>query len=306
LICKKHLLINQNIYFNFSVKLFTMSEKRKIKQSKYGSYYTVPFSHSRDIVVDFISIGKKTMKVYAIGEIDVTYPLMKIKEFKEKGIKLSFSAYLTYVFAKTVAEHPYMQAIKWRRRKMVVFEDVDVSFLVEREVKGKKMPTLVMIRKANEKTIQEITDIIWSSKTLKDDSMVDKEKEGASATDRLTRMPRFLRRFLFNQIFRNPFLRRQFLGTIGLTSVGMYASGGGTSIPIAVENLSINVGGIEKRPGYLKKDDGEPDLEKIVPRDYLWITFNIDHTTVDGGPITRFIAIFRERVRNGYGLDEIK
>lgn len=283
-----------------------MNGKREIKESKFGSYYTIPFSRSRDIVVDFISVGKKTMKVYAIGDIDVTYPLKKIKQFKEKGIKLSFSAYITFVFARTVAEHPYMQAIKWRRRKMVVFEDVDVSFLVEREVKGKKMPTLVMIRKANEKTIQEITDIIWATKTIKDDSMVDKEKVGASATDKLLRMPRFLRRILFDRIFRNPFLRRQYSGTVGITSIGMFAGGGGTSIPIAVENLSINVGGIEKRPGYLIKEDGKVDTKQIIPRDYLWITFNIDHTTVDGGPTTRFLAIFRERVRNGYGLDEVE
>lgn len=283
-----------------------MNKKRKVKDSKYGSYYTVPFSRSRDIVEDFISIGKKTMKVYAIGDIDVTYPLEKIKEYKEKGLKLSFSAYLTYVFSRTVAEHPYMQAIKWRRRKMVIYEDTDVYFLVEREVKGEKVPTVVLIRKANEKSIKEITDILWSAKEIEDDTMVDKKREGGSATDKLLRMPRFLRRILFNIIYRNPFLRRKFLGTIGITSVGMFAGGGGTSIPIAIENLSINVGGIEKRPGYHIKEDGTVDTSKIIPRDYLWLTFNIDHTTVDGGPTTRFLAIFRERVRNAFGLDEIK
>jgi len=124
--------------------------------------------------------------------------------------------------------------------------------------------------------------------------------------NRLLNMPRFLRRFLFNQIFKNPFLRRQFLGTVGVTSIGMYAGGGGTSIPIAVENLSINVGGIETKPGYLIKEDGTPDTNKIIPREYLWLTFNIDHTTVDGAPTARFLAIVRERLRKGYGLDEIR
>ena len=283
-----------------------MSKKREIKQSKYGTYYVKPFSKSRDIVVDFITIGKKSLKVYAIGDIDVTYPLQRIKELKEKGIKLSFSAFLTYVFAKTVAEHPYMQAIKWGRRKMVVFEDVDASFLVEREVKGKKMPTMVLIREANKKSIQEITEDLWGAASKKDDSMVDKDKGDSSATDKLLKMPRFLRRILFNIIIKNPFLHRKYKGTIGLTSVGMFAGGSGTSVPIAVENLSLNVGGIDKRPGYIKNDDGEYDTSKVVPRDYLWLTINIEHTTVDGGPITRFISIFRDRVRQGYGLDEIK
>ncbi|MBN1330875.1 MAG: 2-oxo acid dehydrogenase subunit E2 [Candidatus Heimdallarchaeota archaeon] len=282
-----------------------MNEKKKTKESKFGSYYTIPFTKSRDIVVDFISLGKKTMKVYAIGEIDVTNPLTKIKELKDKGINLSFSAYLTYIFARTVAEHPYMQAIKWHRRRMVVFEDVDVNFLVEREIKGEKVPTMVMIRKANKKSIQEITNELRAAKNLQDDSMVDKSKEGSTATDRLLRIPRFIRRFLFNILYRNPFLRRQFNGTIGITSIGMFAGGGGTSIPIAVENLSINVGGIEKRPGYRVKENGELDFSEVVPRDYLWVTINIDHTTVDGGPTTRFIAILRERARDCYGLKEI-
>lgn len=303
------MLVCHNIYVNVLVNQNIMTEKRKreIKESKFGTYYTIPFTRGRDLVVDFISVGKKTMKVYAIGEIDVTYPLMKIKELKEKGIKLSFSAYITYVFSRTVAEHPYMQAIKWRRRKMVIFEDVDVIFIVEREVKGKKMPTIVMIRKANEKTIQEITEILWDTKARKDDDMITAEKKkGAEKANNLINLPRFLRRFLFDRIFANPFLRRQFIGTVGITSIGMYAGGGGTSIPIAVENLSINVGGIEKRPGYLIKENGEIDTEQIIPRDYLWMTFNIDHTTVDGAPTARFLAIVRERLRMGYGLDEIK
>jgi len=275
-----------------------------MKDSKHGRYYTVPFSRNRDIVVDFISLGKKTMKVYAIGEIDVTLPLKKIAEYKEKGIKLSFTAYISYVFVQTILDHPFMQAIKWKRRKMVIYEDVDLMSIVEKEVKGKKVPTQLIIRKANEKSILEITNTLWSGRVKKDDSLVDKEKE--SGTDLLLRMPGFFRRFLMNIIFKNPFLRRQFLGTVGVTSVGMYTKGGGTSIPIAVENISINVGGIDKKPGYHINEDGSLNLDKIEPRDYLWLTFNIDHTTVDGAPTARFIADFRERLSKAYGLDDIK
>ena len=86
----------------------------------------------------------------------------------------------------------------------------------------------------------------------------------------------------------------------------MYAGGGGTSVPIAIENLSVNVGGIQTRPGYVMNENDEVDTSKIVPRDYLWLTVNIDHTTVDGGPITRFIAKFRKRMREGFGLDKVE
>ncbi len=280
-----------------------MKEKKVMKKSKYGQYYTIPFTRNRDIVVDFISMGKKTMKVYAIGEIDVTLPLKKIAEYKEEGTKISFTGYIAYVLIQTIIDHPHMQAIKWRKRKMVVFEDVDLFSVVEKEVKGQKVPSQVIIRKANEKSILEITYALWSQKKRKDDSMADKEDD--SGTDLLLKMPGFLRRFLMNRIFKNPFLRRQFLGTVGVTSVGMYTKGGGTSIPIAVENLSINIGGIDKKPGYEIKDDGTLNLNRIVPREYLWLTFNIDHTTVDGAPTARFIADFRERLKIAYGLDNM-
>ena len=280
-----------------------MKEKKIMKNSKFGRYYTIPFTRNRDIVVDFISIGKKTLKVYAIGEVDVTLPLKKIKEYKEKNIKISFTGYIAYVLIQTIVDHPYMQAIKWRRRKMVVFEDVDLFSLVEKEIKGQKVPSQVIVRKANEKSILEITNALWSQKMRKDDTMADKKED--SGTDILLKMPRFFRRFLMSRIFKNPFLRRQFIGTVGVTSVGMYAKGGGTSIPIAVESISINIGRIEKKPGYKIKEDGSLDLNKIEPRDYLWITFNIDQTTVDGGPTTRFIADYRERVSKAYGLDNL-
>ncbi len=283
-----------------------MSKKREIKQSKFGSYYTIPFSKSRGIVEDFISVGKKTMKVYAVGDVDVTFAREKIKEYKDKGTSLSFSAFILYCFVQTVHENPRMQAIKYRRRKMVIFEDVDVNFIVEREVNGVKTPTIVMIRKAQEKSVQELTDILRGTQQIKDDSMVDKEQEGGSATAALLNIPSRIRRFLFHSLFKNPFLRRQFNGTIGMTSIGMFAGGGGTSIPIAIENLSINAGGIQVRPGYVLKKNGEYDTSKVVPREYLWITVNIDHITVDGGPITRFVAKLRARVREGYGLDKVE
>ena len=202
-----------------------MSKEKKIKQSKFGTYYTIPFSNSRGVVEDFISVGKKTMKVYAVGDDDVTYAREKIREYKEKGVSLSFSAFILYCFVQTVHENPRMQAIKLRRRKMVIFEDVDVHFLVEREVKGVKVPTTVLIRKAQDKSILDLTDILRGTQEIKDDSMANKEGEGGSETDILLKLPSRLRRWLFNFIFKNPFRRRQFIGTIGMTSIGMFAGG---------------------------------------------------------------------------------
>jgi len=283
-----------------------MSGKRTMKESKSDSYDIIPFSDSRRVVEDFISLGKNAMKVYAIGDVDVTFPREKIKEYKRKEIDLSFTAFLTYCFVQTVFENPRMQAIRLGRKKMVVFKDVEVYFIAEREVKGVKVPTIVVIRKAQEKTILELTEIIRGTKNIQDDSMADKnEVQAGSSSALILKMPGKLRRWLFHYIFKNPFRRRKFFGTIGMTSIGMYAGGGGTSIPVAAHNLSINVGGIQIRPGYVMKEDGTYDTSKVVPREYLWMTLNIDHTTVDGSPAARFIAKLRGRIANGFGLEKI-
>jgi hypothetical protein len=49
----------------------------------------------------------------------------------------------------------------------VIFDDVDVSVVVEREVGGQKLPVPYIVRKASEKSFREIHDEIRAAQAQK-------------------------------------------------------------------------------------------------------------------------------------------
>jgi pyruvate/2-oxoglutarate dehydrogenase complex dihydrolipoamide acyltransferase (E2) component len=95
---------------------------------------------------------------------------------------------------------------------------------------------------------------------------------------------------------RSPRLQKRYGGTVGLTSVGMFAKGGGWALPIDYHTLDVALGGIAEKPGVV---DG-----KIAIREYLCVTLSFDHDIVDGAPGARFVSRLRELIESGYGLHE--
>jgi pyruvate/2-oxoglutarate dehydrogenase complex dihydrolipoamide acyltransferase (E2) component len=79
----------------------------------------------------------------------------------------------------------------------------------------------------------------------------------------------------------SPTLFKRLGGTVGLSSIGMFAGGhGGWGIPIAPPTLMITVGGIAIKPRYVNGD--------LEPRELLDLTISVDHAVVDGGTAARF------------------
>jgi pyruvate/2-oxoglutarate dehydrogenase complex dihydrolipoamide acyltransferase (E2) component len=86
------------------------------------------------------------------------------------------------------------------------------------------------------------------------------------------------------------------MGTVGLTSVGMFGNGAGWGIPASSPTaLMLTVGGIGEK---LAMVDGRP-----VVREYLNLTVSVDHDLIDGAPAARFTQRLKELIESGYGLD---
>jgi pyruvate/2-oxoglutarate dehydrogenase complex dihydrolipoamide acyltransferase (E2) component len=60
--------------------------------------------------------------------------------------------------------------------------------------------------------------------------------------------------------------------------------------------LGLILGGITAKPAVV---DG-----RIAIREYLSVTVDFDHDTVDGAPAARFVQRLRELIEGGYGLCE--
>ena len=78
--------------------------------------------------------------------------------------------------------------------------------------------------------------------------------------------------------------------------MGMFGNGAGWGIPITAHTLDITLGGITEKPGVV---DG-----RIEVREYLSLTFSLDHDIIDGVPAARFAMRLKELVESGYGIYE--
>jgi len=90
-------------------------------------------------------------------------------------------------------------------------------------------------------------------------------------------------------------VQKKYVGTVGITAVGMFGEGAGWGIPPATKHtLMITVGGIGVKPGVV---DGH-----IASREYLSLAISFDHDMIDGAPAARFTERLKDLIESGYGL----
>ncbi|MCD6237428.1 MAG: 2-oxo acid dehydrogenase subunit E2 [Thermoplasmata archaeon] len=265
-----------------------------------GSYTIKPFSRQRQNISLVAHEGWLKHSIHAVLEFDVTDARRIIKEYEKKsGEKISFTGWLIKCVAQAISEHKELNSYRQGRKKIVIFDDVDVGIPVERFVDGEYRPLGYVIRKANEKNVKEITEEIRAIRK----ETVNKSKEVlGQELGRFERFvlssPFFIRKFLLWIVRRNGILKKKYFGTIGLTSIGMIGRFNGWVIPLGgVSSTLVAVGGITEKPGVI---DG-----RIKIREYLPVVVTVDHDLVDGGLVTRFIDRLTELVENAHELKDL-
>jgi len=255
-----------------------------------GNYEVKKWSHLRNLVVDLMWMSKKQNIVHGFGEIDVTIPYRIIKDLnKNSSNKISFTGYLIFCLAQAIKEHKYVNAIR-KRNKLYIFEDVDISTIIEKQIGETKFPTNYIIRKANEKSLEEISNEIYIEKYK--ENFKDKRSE---QIEWFSKLPAFLRHIYWRKLIKNPLFHKQTSGTIGVTAVGMFVNGIGWAIPLTPKTLTLTVGGIGRRAV-------QGPNNELLWNDFLSLTFSINHDIIDGGPAARFINYFGNLLSSGFGL----
>ena len=107
-------------------------------------------------------------------------------------------------------------------------------------------------------------------------------------------IPRFLRRWIYKKLTSKPSFVKKYMGTIILTSVGMFGRGSAWPLMSSVHNLAFGVGSISKKPRFI-----EDDLQN---RQILHLTIGLNHDIIDGGPSARFVSQFIGLLEEGHGL----
>lgn len=260
------------------------------------TYLQTTFPSSRLFTMDVGKIGLKKHHIKALIELDVTDARRKLREARQKsGEKLSFTAWMVHCISTAVVKHKEVHGLRKGRKGLVLFDHADVSLVVEKDVEGTLVPIPLIIRKADEKSVAEITAEIESAKkqdiTSGQDFVLGKNRKKEPAK-LFSLFPQFIRLWIWKVMLSNPFRVKKMMGTVAITSVGMMGNVKGWLIPYSIHPVCFALGSIVKKPGVVK--------DQVVVREYLEMTILMDHDVIDGAPAARFVTELSKLTENGF------
>jgi pyruvate/2-oxoglutarate dehydrogenase complex dihydrolipoamide acyltransferase (E2) component len=274
-----------------------IDSRRFIMKDK--KFKTVDFPLSRIATIDIGAVGFTKHHMRALVEFDVTEARRRLTALKETDSKISFNAWVIKCISEVVCKHKLLHGIRSGKRKIVIYEDVDISIMIEREIEGVKVPLPYVIRKTNLKSLQDIALEIDSGKEQAingvEDYVLGTKKQGSLMTLYYA-LPGFLRRASWKLILKNPALVKENMGTVMITSLGMIGDIEGWIIPVSVHPLSFAIGSIIKKPAVVK--------DSIEIREHLFLTALVDHDVIDGAPAFRALTNLKELIEKGHGLPD--
>jgi len=260
-----------------------------------ADFKTEYFPKSRIATHDICTIGIKKHYITALIEVDVSGSIDKINQKKEAGRNISFTSWLIKVVGTSIKHHERVAAFLKGKRRVIIFPDINISMVVEKELNGHKIPIPLLIEKVNERSIASIYHQITEAK---DHKVTDKD---IVLHGRLSRMenfyyylPAFVRRLVWRFLLSHPHLAYSKMGNVAFTAVGMIGMADGWFIPISVHPICFGIGRIIKKPIVVH--------DKIEIREMLKVTILFDHDVVDGGEMARFVNDFSEHLEQGAEL----
>lgn len=261
--------------------------------SRHKAYQIIPFPWLRVPVVDSLRAGRGKPLMCALTEVDVTLARQALREReRQTGERLSFTAFIIGCVARAVADNPMTQAYHLGRKRLILFDDVDVCTPIEHDSGGGRQASPYVIRAANRKPLRTIHSLIRAAQAA---------DVGGAWEMRGRRMypylPRLLRTAFWRAFNRYPRLKKRIGGSVMVTAVGMFGAGAGWGIsPVSDYTLQVILGGVMERPAIVEG--------RVAARQYLCMTISADHDILDGAPFARFIQRLKELIAGGYGLEE--
>lgn len=269
-----------------------------------NNFEEIKIPATRKAVVDVLDQGLKRHYTPAFIEIDVSKARQLLKERKRTDAeRTSFLSWVVKCVASSVESNKKVHALRHKKNKLILFDDVDISVVIERknpDVEKESIMLPYIVRNANSKAISEIFSEIYSAQNeiiTGDDVNLGAEKRTEESKIFLS-LPKFLRNILFwNKLKTDAFLVKKKIGTVLVSSVGMFLKDNDYfwGISRSIHPLSVLITGLIKKPTVI--DD------KIVIREFLCATIGFQHDVIDGAPFTRYISNLKRRMENAEGLE---
>ncbi len=260
------------------------------------NYRIQKFPNSRIATIDICEIGNSKHHVTGLVEFDVTESRMKIREYNKKhSNKISFNAWLISVISRTIKKYDTSSSYLTGKNSLIVFDDINVSIVVEKKLNGNNVPIPLIIERANELTINDITNKISEAKNTE---FTDKEIVLQKKTKKWEKayyfLPSYLRRLFWKYILKHPKTAFKKMGNVAFTSLGMMSIINGWFIPISVHPICFGIGSIIKKPRVVNNT--------IEIREMLNVSILLDHDVIDGAQMARFIGDLSKNIEKGLNI----
>ncbi len=244
--------------------------------------------------------GLRKHYIKSLIEIDVTDARHAIKAYRNRtGRELSFFSWIVKCIADAVSRNNAVHACRFGRSRVLVFDEVDISIPIEREVNGKKMPMPYVLRMADKKSVLQIEAEVTEARTsrLEDGQQVLSQPISSLALKAFPHLPGLLKAAFWRHFDRDPFLQKRIMGTVGITSVAIAGKTLGWALPISVQPLCFALGSVTNRTVLAGA--------KAQGRNYLALTVMFDHDVVDGAPASRVVSQLSRMAEQAYGLQDL-
>lgn len=251
-----------------------------------------PYPKLRNFILDVMAEGRRKNTINLLFEADVA-PIrqhLAALHHTAQAERISLTSYIAKSLACAIDENKSMHAYRYGKSKLMVFDDVDLSVMVEREIEGGVLPVNYIVRAANRKAAAEIHAELQFAKT----AALGQDGPMSAVEKQFFELPRPLRKIVWFFIRRDPVMFKQLVGTVGVTSMGMHGHGAALVLPITPMTLTLSIGAISHR---LALENGMP-----VEREFIQLNFGADHDVIDGAPLMRFASRFKEMLAQGRAL----
>jgi pyruvate/2-oxoglutarate dehydrogenase complex dihydrolipoamide acyltransferase (E2) component len=247
-----------------------------------SNFKTKIFPKSRIATNDICSIGLKKHHVSALIEIDVSGILERINEIKKQNNNISFTSWIVKVISHTIKEYDYVSSYLKGKRELIIFDDINVSILVEKNINGQDVPIPLVIEKANSRTVESINEQI---RDAKNSNLSEKDIVLHRNSTRMESL------YFWNYLSKHPHFAFSKIGNVAITSIGSKDGVDGWFIPISIHPICFGLGNITKKPKVIDN--------KIEIREILHMTILLDHDVVDGVQMSKFIQKLTNNISIG-------
>jgi pyruvate/2-oxoglutarate dehydrogenase complex dihydrolipoamide acyltransferase (E2) component len=260
------------------------------------SYKNIP--QTRIATFDTFAIGLKKHHVSALLEFDVTESRKKLQRLRKNGIRVSFNGWIIKVISSVMEKNPEASAYLYNKKKLIIFNDINVSIIIEKKINNNKVPIPLVIEKTNNKSALDITWEIESAKNQKltnGDIVINKQ---TSISEKFyCVLPGFLRRVVWKVILSNPKFTYKKMGNVLVTSIGMIGRVNGWFIHKSIHPISFGIGSIIKKPVVIENE--------IKIREILNMTILVDHDLIDGAQMVRMLNDLTKQMESGTLIDSM-